>query len=399
MAQTVVLRRSRAPWTIFSYGFRPFFLGASLWAALSMALWIPFVSGIVVLPTAFDPVSWHAHEFLYGYLGAVIAGFLLTAIPNWTSRPPLIGWPLGLVFLLWVAGRVVMMFSMGLPPFAVAIVDLSLPVAIAVVAGNEILAGKNWRNLIILALLAAFILGNAIFHWEAARGNFAAHGYGLRIGLGVTVMMIAIIGGRIVPLFTRNWLTRRGGGRLPVLPMQTFDKVALLILLAALIAFVVRPAGTVTALALVLAGAAHTWRLIRWAGDRTVAEPLVWVLHIGYAFIPLGAFGLAGNVLVPDLITPSATQHLWMTGAIGTMTLAVMTRATLGHTGQNLAANAGTLCIYIALLAAVAMRLAAGIWIDHAMWLYACAGAAWFAAFGGFAVAYGPLLLRTKTPV
>jgi uncharacterized protein involved in response to NO len=388
--------RMRA-WTgpvILTYGFRPFFLGAALWAGLAMALWVPMLMGRVVLPTAFDPVSWHAHEFLFGYLGAVVAGFLLTAVPNWTGRLPIIGWPLGALAALWLSGRIAVALSAALPWGIVAVVDLAFPVALAAAIGREIVAGRNWRNLIVLGMLAVFASGNLLFHWEAARGDYAAQGHGFRLALGAGLMMIAVIGGRIVPSFTRNWLVRRGPGRLPVPPMQGFDRVALLVLLAALLLWVVLPADRVTGGALVLAGALHLARLARWAGHRTLAEPLVAVLHMGYAFLPFGALALGAEILAPGPIGAAAAQHLWMGGAIGLMTLAVMTRATLGHTGQALAAGSGTTAIYAALVAAVLARVAAGLWPAEAGLFNVAAGLLWIGAFGGFALVYGRLLLR-----
>jgi len=388
--------RMRA-WTgpaILTYGFRPFFLGAALWAALAMALWLAMLAGQVTLPTAFDPVSWHAHEFLYGYLAAVVAGFLLTAVPNWTGRLPITGWPLAGLATLWLAGRVAVAVSAGLPPLAVALADLAMPLALAAVIAREIVAGRNWRNLLVLVLLSLLILGNAVFHWEAARGHYAAQGYGLRLGLGAAMLMIAVIGGRIVPSFTRNWLVRQGEGRLPAPPMQRFDRLALLVLLGALALWVAVPGGMVTGMALALAGVLHLVRLARWAGDRTVAEPLVWVLHAGYAFLPLGALAVALEVLVPGTAGAAAAQHLWMAGAIGLMTLAVMTRATLGHSGRALHAGRGTTLLYLALVAAVLARLAAGLWPAQAGGLHMLSGLAWLGAFAGFALLYGPLLLR-----
>ncbi|MBK6467248.1 MAG: NnrS family protein [Rhodobacter sp.] len=383
---------------ILTYGFRPFFLGAGLWAALAMALWVPMLAGLVSLPVAFDPVSWHAHEFLFGYLSAVIAGFLLTAVPNWTGRLPIVGWPLGGLFALWLAGRVAIAVSAHLPPLAVAIADLALPVALGAVIAREIIAGKNWRNLLVLALLVAFALANAVFHWEAAQGAYAAQGHGLRLGLGTVLMLIAVVGGRIVPSFTRNWLVRRGDGhtdrRLPTPPMQRFDKLALLALLAGLLLWVALPDGRATAAALAVAGALHLVRLSRWAGHRTLAEPLVWVLHLGYAFVPLGALAVAAGTLAPQMLGAAAAQHLWMAGAAGLMTLAVMTRATLGHCGQALKAGPGTTALYLALLVAVFGRVAAGVWPAQADVLHSVAGLAWIAAFGGFAAIYGPLVLR-----
>ncbi|MCL4675813.1 MAG: NnrS family protein, partial [Pararhodobacter sp.] len=228
------MRAWRGP-AILTFGFRPFFFGGATWAALAMALWVPMLSGHLTLPTAFDPVSWHAHEVLFGYLGAVIAGFLMTAVPNWTGRLPIVGWRLGALAALWLSGRLVVLVSVALPASLVAVVDLAFPVALAYAIGREIVAGKNWRNLIVLAMLTVFALGNLVFHIEAAQGGYAAQGYGFRLGLGAGILMIGVIGGRIIPSFTRNWLAKRGPGRLPVPPMQKFDRVALAVLAAALL--------------------------------------------------------------------------------------------------------------------------------------------------------------------
>jgi len=249
--------------------------------------------------------------------------------------------------------------------------------------------------LIVLAMLSVLTLANALFHWEAASGAYAAQGYGLRLGLGAGVMMVAVIGGRIVPSFTRNWLTKRGPGRLPTPPMRRFDKVALLVLLAALLLWVGLREHPVTGLALMLAGGVHAVRLSRWAGYRTLSEPLVAVLHLAYGFLPIGALAIGANILWPGSFgTAGAAQHFWMAGTIGLMTLAVMSRATLGHTGQALSAGPGTVGIYAAVVIAVLARVSAGVWPADAALLYDLAGLAWVAAFGGFALLYGPLLLR-----
>jgi uncharacterized protein involved in response to NO len=150
---------------LLTYGFRPFFLGAAAWGALAMALWVSMLAGRVALRTAFDPVSWNAHEFLFGYLRAVVAGFLLTTVPNWTRRLPIVGWPLGGLFALWLTGRCAVALSLHLPQIAVAVADLSLPLVLGALIAREIVAGRNWRNLMVLAMLVAFALGNALFHW------------------------------------------------------------------------------------------------------------------------------------------------------------------------------------------------------------------------------------------
>lgn len=387
------MRAWRGP-ALLTFGFRPFFLGSTVWAVLMMALWVPMLSGAITLPTDFDPVSWHAHEFLFGYLSAVVAGFLLTAVPNWTGRLPIVGWPLGGLFALWVLGRVAVGFSEHLPPLLVMVVDLAMPVVLGLVIAREIIAGKNWKNLIVLCLLTVFALANALFHLEALNGLNAAQGYGLRLGLGTGVLMIAVIGGRIVPSFTRNWLVKRGNGRRPTPPMQTFDKVALLILLVALLLWVFWPDHWAAGTALLLAGGLHAARLARWVGHRTGPEPLVAVLHVGYAFVPLGALAIGADTIWPDIFGAAAAQHLWMAGAIGVMTLAVMTRATLGHTGQPLTAGIPTVGIYVAVIVAVLARVGAGFWPSGADWLHLVAGLGWITSFGGFVLFYGSLLLR-----
>jgi uncharacterized protein involved in response to NO len=387
------VRAWRGP-AILGYGFRPFFLFGAAWAALAMALWLPMLSGHVTLPTAFDPVSWHAHEFLFGYLGAVVAGFLLTAVPNWTGRLPIVGWRLGALFALWLAGRVGVAVSDELHWSLVAIADLSLPIVLAAALGREILAGKNWRNLTVLVMLGVFALANGIFHIEAAGGSHAAQGAGLRLGLGAGLMLVAVIGGRIVPSFTRNWIVKRGGEKLPSPPMRRFDKVALMALPAALLLWVAFPFHRITAAALLLAGVLHFARLARWRGHLTFAEPLVAVLHAAYSLLPLGALAVGIGILAPGFLDPASAQHIWMGGAIGLMTLAVMTRATLGHTGRALHAGPGTVAIYTAMALSAAARVAAGFWPMNVTSLYALSGLLWIGAFAGFVALYGPLLLQ-----
>ncbi len=379
---------------ILSYGFRPFFLGGSCWAAMAMVLWIAMLTGYLALPTSFDPVSWHAHEFLFGYMGAVAAGFLLTAVPNWTGWLPIVGWPLGWLATLWLAGRLAMAVSGHLPVWLVAGVDLAFPLVLALAIGREIVTGRNWRNLTVLTMLTVLVLGNAVFHWEAANGYHAAQGAGLRIGLGTGIMMIAVIGGRIIPSFTRNWMVRRGEASLPVPPMQWFDRLALIALLAALLVWVIRPEAIASGIALLVVGGIHLVRLARWRGHRTLAEPLVLVLHVGYLFLPLGALAIGAEILLPGTFGRAASEHLWTAGAIGMMTLAVMTRASLGHTGQALAAGPATIAIYVSIGLATLFRVCAGRWPEAESWLHPLAGLAFVLAFLGFALAYGPALVR-----
>lgn len=378
---------------ILSFGFRPFFLFASIWAALAMALWVVMLTGRDILPTAFDPVSWHAHEFLFGYLSAVLAGFLLTAVPNWTGRLPIVGWPLAALVALWAAGRVAVAVSALLPWGAVMAVDLLFPLALAAVLAREIVAGRNWKNLPVLALALGLTLANALYHIDAAQGGYPAGGVGLRLGLAVAVMLISLIGGRIVPSFTRNWLAQRRHLARPM-PFGRVDSAVLAFTLVALGVWVIWPGHGGTAGLCGLAGVAQLWRLSRWSGRHTGAEALVWVLHAGYAFVPLGFLAVAAGQFLPGM--GPAAQHVWMAGAVGLMTLAVMTRASLGHAGRPLHATTPITALYVALIVAVLARFAAGGFPEQT-WLLHLAAGAWIAAFAGFAVIYWPILARPKT--
>lgn len=377
---------------LFSFGFRPFFLLGAVWAALAMAIWIVMLSGRDPLPTAFDAVSWHAHEFLFGYLGAVMAGFLLTAVPNWTGRLPVVGKPLALLVGLWLIGRIAIAISGWMPWPVAAGLDLAFPLALLALLAREILSGKNWKNLIVLGLVALWTLANLGFHIDAARGGYPAQGAGLRFGLAAAVMLISVIGGRIVPSFTRNWLVQRRETRLPA-PMGKGDRLVLFVSGFTLILWALWPHEAVTALATALAGAAHLWRLSRWKGWLCGGEALVWVLHMGYAFVPIGFLAIAGGYLWPGMA--AASQHLWMAGAVGLMTLAVMTRASLGHSGRPLHATKPIAALYIALIVAVLARFLSGA-LPGEMWPLHLAGTAWILAFGGFAVIYAPMLAFTR---
>ncbi len=305
------------------------------------------------------------------------------------------GWPLAGLVLLWLAGRIAISFSNHLPPLAVAAIDLAMPVALAIALAREILAGENWRNLQVLFLLSALIIGNAVFHWELYQGLPAAEGFGFRIGLGTGIMLIGLIGGRIIPSFTRNWLARRGVPALPA-PMGRFDLLVLGALLVAIILWIVQPSSPVSGAILILAGLLNFARLLRWAGYHTIAEPLVWVLHIGYAFVPLGALMIGAATFTDNVLITQAAQHLWMAGAIGLMTLAVMTRATLGHTGRGLEADFPTLAIYLMLLFSVACRVASGATPELSSILNILAGLSWIGAFAGFVISYGPMLMSPR---
>ena len=290
-------RREYAGPALFSYGFRPFFLGGALWAALRVLLWLPQYFGELSLPTAFAPLDWHIHEMLYGYVAAIVTGFLLTAIPNWTGRFPVNGLPLAALAALWLAGRVAVAGSAIWGAELAAAIDIAFLAALAALAAREIAAGRNWRNLRVLIVLGILIAGNVVFHAEAIRRGSAD--YGICVGIAAAIGLIMLVGGRIVPSFTHNWLARNNPGRLPR-PFSRFDAFALGVSALALAIWIVMPQQVVSGTALMIAGLLQAARLARWAGERTFADRLVLILHVGYAFVPIGFVLLGAAILWPS---------------------------------------------------------------------------------------------------
>jgi uncharacterized protein involved in response to NO len=385
------IRRFTGP-ALLSYGFRPFFLFGALWAAIAIALWLPMLSGHLQLPSAFTPIEWHVHELVYGYVPAVIAGFLLTAVPNWTGRLPIVGTPLLLLFLTWLAGRFAILISLWIGAGTAAVIDFAFLAALGFVVVREIIAGNNIRNLKVLAVVGLLLIGNALFHLEAIAS--IGNGHGTRLGIAAIVMLIMLIGGRIIPSFTRNWLARRGAGRLPA-PFGRFDVAAMAVSGVALAAWVILPEKTPTAALALAACGFNAVRLYRWAGERTAAESLVLILHVAFAFVPLGFLLLALGILTPGLVAQSGALHGWTAGAIALMTLAVMTRASLGHTNRPLTATRPIQFVYIAALIAALARIVAALGFFREPMLH-LSSTAWVLAFGSFVVIFAPLLGRRR---
>jgi uncharacterized protein involved in response to NO len=376
---------------ILSYGFRPFFLAGALYAALAVLLWLPMFFGELGTLSVFSPRDWHIHEMLYGYVPAVMTGFLFTAIPNWTGRLPVRGGPLLGLFALWLAGRVAVSTSSVIGWVPAAAVDCAFLVVVVAVAAREIVAGKNWRNLRVLVLISLLAVGDILFHLQAHFSGAAE--YGTRLGIAIAVMLVSVIGGRIVPSFTHNWLAQANPGRLPT-AFGRFDMIVLLVSAVAMLIWVVVPTGPAVGACLLAAGALHLVRLARWAGDRTFGNRLVLILHVGYAFVPVG-FLLMG-VAAFDLVSPTAGIHAWAGGAVGVMTIAVMTRASLGHTGRRLEASLATQAIYAAVVVAALARVCAALHPAWSVSLLHVAAFAWVAAFLGFAAGFGPLLVGVR---
>lgn len=380
---------------ILSYGFRPFFLLGALYAGVTILFWLPLLYGIVGTASLFAPVDWHIHEMLFGYAGAVITGFLLTAIPNWTGRLPVQGAPLLMLVLLWLAGRFAIFFSATIGWTAAMAIDGAFLIAVSGAAAVEIVAGRNWRNLKVLAPVSVLFAANLLFHVEAHFSGISD--ISRRLAIGAVVLLIMIIGGRITPSFTRNWLSRANPGRLPV-PFSRFDAAAIVLSALALAAWTVVPDHAATGAALVAAALINAARLARWAGDRTVRDPLVLILHLSYAFVPIGLLLTGLAAAFPQAVPAAAGLHALGVGAIGCMTLSVMVRATLGHTGRELRAGIDGCAVFGAILAAAVLRICAAFHPEQTALLHLSA-AAWTIAFLGYVLLFGGMLLRPRLRV
>lgn len=322
----------------------------------------------------------------FGYGGAVVAGFLLTAIPNWTGRLPLQGWPLAALVLLWLCGRLAVLFSRTVGVGVAAAVDLAFPVAFLIAVTREIAAGRNWRNLPMVGALASLFVGNALTHLEVL-GVASTSDIGNRLGVATLLMLISLIGGRIVPSFTRNWLVKQDPASATPAPFGLIDQGALGATAVAFLAWVTAPNAQPTAWLELVAGGAVATRLARWRGEKTLGEPLLWVLHLGYGWLAFGLVLLGLNGLAPFLPQTTAL-HALTAGGIGTMTLAVMTRASLGHTGRALVAGVYTTAIYFMINLAALLRLCAPLLGAYYLVGLSLAAVAWCGAFGFFVLFY-----------
>lgn len=375
---------------LFSHGFRPFFLFAGIWAVLAMLIWIAALHG-ARLPDGPLPIArWHAHEMIAGFIGAAIAGFLLTAVPNWTGRRGYAGAPLVLLIVLHLAARLAVLPGSPLPPpVAAAIGLLPLPALLLTILPALIKAGAP-RLYGPPALVLAFWAGDVLMLAETAGWTAETFAVGQRLALNVALALVGLIGGRIVPSFTLNAL--RKAGRMPGSPPWPWiDRAGMLALGAVVAVDLAAPdsvtAGIVAAVAALLALA----RLARWHGHATLDQPILWVLHLAYLLIP-AALATKAAFLLADAAWASAWLHLQASGAISLMILAVMTRATLGHTGRELVAPGLAVVAYVLVPVAAAIRSFGSEVMPYPAAL-AVAAAVWIAAFGLFLLVFAPILV------
>ena len=379
---------------LLRYGFRPFFLAAGIAAVVLVPWWALSLTGGVPLETPWPPTLWHAHEMIFGFIGAAMAGFLLTAVPSWTGQRGFAGWPLALLAGLWLLGRLVVATSAHWPLLLSAVIDTAFFPALGLMLLPPLLRARN-RNTPLLLVLLALCIANATFYWGLHRANWAlAHG-ALLAAVNVILLLLTVVGGRIVPAFTSSALKEHRGGRLiRTLPGVNAVAIAAMVVVALVdLGFAQSKVAGVCALG---AAIVQGIRLAQWGAWRTLRQPIVWVLHVAYAWLPVG---LALKALA--LLTGASFAAFWLhaltIGAAATMILAVMTRASLGHTGRPLVVSGPTAFAYVLLSAAAIVRIF-GLDLPHASYaaVITLAALLWTAAFALFLWVYAPMLVTPR---
>lgn len=387
---------------VFSYGFRPFFLGAGIYAALAMAMWIAWLAAAIMggpqdwLPIAGSPFAWHAHEMVFGFAAAAIGGFLLTAVPNWTGALPLSGLPLVLLFATWLFGRLAMGLSAGLPYQLVMAIDVLFLPLLGAMAARQLFVRPAPRNVVFLVLVAVLTLCNILFHLGNAGYTAADPLAAVRTAILTVILMVSIIGGRIIPAFTHNWMHGKQNSAPKPRRSPRLDGLALVSLAALVLLETGGAPDAVIGAAAMIATLANGARLVLWRGIATRSEPIVWVLHVGYAWIVIG-LALRTLAAFTSAVPEAVVIHAFGTGAIGTMILAVMTRASLGHTGRRIVASRTIVSSYYLVTLAALLRVGAPF-VDprlHGAALIAAA-LSWIGAFAIFAFVYAPILTTQR---
>jgi uncharacterized protein involved in response to NO len=377
----------------FSYGFRPFFLGAAVFAGAAVPVWILILDGVIGSGFLYAPREWHVHEMLFGFLPAVMTGFLLTAIPNWTGRTPLRGMPLVSLWLLWLAGRLAMAAS-GSGPSLAAGIDATFLVLLAALVWRELAAAGMWNRAPIALLISVYAGANILFHVLATGGT--ATEVPERVALSTVLLLLTIIGGRVTPAFTGEYLTEKEITPPPA-SFSRFDGLSMLLVLIAVLVWNVQSAGSAAGALFLSAGVLNLIRLSRWRGWMAWREPLVFILTVGYGWVALSLLALGSAIL--GMVPAANAVHVLTTGAVGAMTLAVMTRASLGHTGRPRHAGLMTVVIYVLVNIGAVLRIVspasdAPTALTHL--LLGLAAVAWSGAYLLFAMVYGPVLVRAS---
>jgi uncharacterized protein involved in response to NO len=378
---------------LFRHGFRPFFLLCGLWAVAAMLVWTAALHGAPLPDGLLAGVRWHAHEMIAGFIAAAMCGFLLTAVPNWTNRPGYAGWPVIGLATVFLAARIALLPGVPLPPSVAAGIALLPMPALLLAILPALIAARTPRLFGPPALVLAFWVGDLLMLGDSAGWFIDTWATGRMLALNVALALVGLIGGRIVPAFTVNAL-RRAGRPVELRPLPGVDRAGIVALIAVALVDLVAPDGVVAGGVAAVAAVLVALRLSRWHGLRTGQDPLVWVLHVAYGLIP-AALLLKAAFLLTGAPWAAAWLHLQAAGAIALMIVAVMTRATLGHTGRALVASPAVTAAFGLLLGAAALRVFGGLVLPAGTAL-AAAAALWIAAFLLILVVFAPMLLGPR---
>ncbi len=383
--------RTRIARPVLAKGFRPFFLLAALFAFAILPIWMLALAGVLDPSRYLDATYWHAHEMVFGFAVAVIAGFLLTAIGNWTQRETVVGYPLLALAALWLLGRVAITFAGGLPKWMPAVADLAfLPVLIGVLA-RPLIAAKNKRNFVMLAVLSALFLANLAVHLDVLGFLPGGRRRGCLVGVDIVVFVTLVIAGRVFPMFTRN-----ATGIETIRSWPLFDKLTIAGMLVLTLLDAFAPERSIGAIVAALTGLCAIVRAVHWGTRYSLRTPLLWILHAGYAWIPIG---LLLRAMAPlGFVAPgAAAAHALTVGAIGALTLGMMSRVALGHTGRALASSRLTVLSFALVTAAALARVLVPV-ISPASYRASLfvSGTAWSLAFALYVVSYAPMLLASR---
>jgi len=383
-----------ARWVPFAYGFRPFFLLAGLFAVVAVGAWLLVYPGMQGVGPGWAAQHWHAHEMLFGFIGAAVAGFLLTAVPSWTGRRGFAGRPLMLLALVWLLGRIVVAVGQETGFALLAVINLLFLPAVMLMIAPALLRSIN-RNTPLLGVLAALWLSELVFLRAADQGDYALASTALLAGLDIVLLLVSVIGGRIVPVFTANALRRRGVD-VSVRAAPWLERLVLAAMIGTILTAILPVSRVVSTLIIALAALLQTLRFARWHALKTLREPIVWILHAAYAWLPIG-LALRAAFLAGGFAWAAYWQHALAIGAAATMILAMMTRVSLGHTGRELIVRLPVVIAYLSLIFAVVVRVFGHLLLPSSYTItIRVAGSLWILAFALFLIVYAPILVRPR---
>ena len=376
--------------TFLSYAFRPLFLLSAVFAVFAIIVWTMTLNGSAPINLVGNSLYWHGHEMVVGFALATVAGFILTAVANWTGRTALGGLPIAWLVVSWLVGRTAMLFATTMPVLVSAALDMLFPLSLCVFTAREILAAGNERNYKIIAVTVILAGLNLVYHLGVAAVLPGGQYIALYLLIHVVVLLVAVVAGRVVPNFTANWLRGQGITKTPV-ANATIDRLAITLTVATGLIAVFFPDRIILGVIAMLAAATHTLRVSQWCGLQTVRNPLLFVLHVAYLWLPAG-YAMMSLASFGWAFTPTAALHGLTMGCIGSMILAMMTRVPLGHTGRALHASRLTVVAYVILMVAICIRVMSPWNAVNYLGMIELAATGWCLAFGIFIWVYWPIL-------